>query len=91
MSKPTRAQWCAIAIVPIQMKIEQEGRAGKSSIETCKRLCATIDAHYPGYEAAIYACNEAFALLSNPDAEPSDADRVTAILQTALAKAKGEA
>lgn len=35
------------------------------------------------------ACQGALALLTNPNAEPSDADAVTAILRTALAKAKG--
>lgn len=35
------------------------------------------------------ACESALALLSNPNAEPGDADAVTAILKTALAKAKG--
>lgn len=37
------------------------------------------------------ACESALALLSNPNAEPGDADAVTAILKTAIAKAKGEA
>jgi hypothetical protein len=37
------------------------------------------------------ACESALALLTNPNAEPGDADAVTAILQTAIAKAKGEA
>ena len=37
------------------------------------------------------ACESALALLTDPNAEPGDADQVTAILQTALAKAKGEA
>jgi hypothetical protein len=37
------------------------------------------------------ACESALALLTNPNAEPFDADAVTAILRTAIAKAKGEA
>jgi hypothetical protein len=37
------------------------------------------------------ACESALALLTNPNAEPGDADAVTAILKTAIAKAKGEA
>ena len=37
------------------------------------------------------ACESALALLTNPNAEPRDADAVTAILRTAIAKAKGEA
>jgi hypothetical protein len=37
------------------------------------------------------ACESALALLTNPTAEPGDADAVTAMLKTALAKAKGEA
>jgi hypothetical protein len=37
------------------------------------------------------ACESALALLTNPTAEPGDADAVTAMLLTAIAKAKGEA
>lgn len=37
------------------------------------------------------ACESAFTLLTNPNAEPSDADAVAAMLKTALAKARGEA
>jgi hypothetical protein len=37
------------------------------------------------------ACESALALLTDPNAEPGDADAVTAMLKTALAKAKGEA
>lgn len=37
------------------------------------------------------ACESALALLSNPDAEPGDADAVTEMLKTALAKARGGA
>jgi hypothetical protein len=35
------------------------------------------------------ACESALALLTNPDADPSDADAVTAMLKTAITKAKG--
>ena len=37
------------------------------------------------------ACESAFALLTDPTAEPGDADAVTAMLLTAIAKARGEA
>lgn len=37
------------------------------------------------------ACESAFTLLTNPNAEPFDADAVTAMLQTAIDKARGEA
>ena len=37
------------------------------------------------------ACESALALLSNPNAEPGDADAVTAMLLNAISKAKGEA
>jgi len=35
------------------------------------------------------ACESALALLTNPNADPSDADAVTAMLKTAITKAKG--
>jgi hypothetical protein len=37
------------------------------------------------------ACESALALLTDPNAEPGDADAVTAMLLTAIAKAKGAA
>jgi hypothetical protein len=37
------------------------------------------------------ACESALALLTDPNAEPRDADALTAMLLTAIAKAKGEA
>jgi hypothetical protein len=37
------------------------------------------------------ACESALALLTNPNAELGDADAVTAMLLTAIAKARGEA